>query len=85
MRGDEGAAEGDEGIGGDGRHTCCGDEGTEGDGGGQDGAEQERGDGVHDDDGVFGLLFVGNLRDPAREGENTVSSNGPDKTRRGHT
>ena len=37
---------------------------------------------MHDHDGVAGLLLLGDLRDPTREGKNAVASNSPDESGR---
>ena len=80
MRRDEAAAESNQGVGSNGRDAGGGDQRRECHGGGQDCAQEQGAEDVHDDDGVARLLFLGHLRDPAGEGQDAVAGDGPDES-----
>lgn len=67
------------------RYTRGTDQGSECDGGREDGAQKQRGDDMHGDDGVARLLVLGHLGDPAGEWQYTVARYSPDQAGAGHT
>ena len=81
VRRQEAASKTDQGVCRDGWDSSGTDERGERNGGREDSAEQESGHDEHDRDSVAGLLVLGDLRDPAGEGEDAVPCHGPDQPR----